>query len=277
MLVVGKNSYVGQFLCRHFAAQGARLSAVGSSDCNFLDSKQVHKLFQSLGGEPFTVLFLAVVNKSVKNSYAAFLENIQMTWNLVSGLREANVESLIFFSSVDVYGRRPRLPMTEATALDPDTWYGLSKSNGEWIVREELSSKCPTCILRIPGIFGRSESDRSVIGQLIANIRKEGKAFLHGEGKVLRDYVFAPDLCRAVERLLARKAVGTFNLATGKSISLLQILEKIREVLGLDFEVVHLPANEERNFDMRYDIGKLSAALGEFDFSPLQAGLRSYL
>jgi UDP-glucose 4-epimerase len=277
VLVVGKNSYVGDFLCRHFSAQGATVSAVGSADCNFLDAAQVHELFKSLGEKPITILFLAVINKPVQNSYSAFLENIQMVWNLVSNAVDANVESLIYFSSVDVYGRSPTLPMNEATSLDPDSWYGLAKSTSEWIVREELGSKIPTCILRIPGIFGASRNDRSVIGQLIASIRHEGKVLLHGDGQTLRDYVFAPDLCCVVERLVARKVTGTFNLATGKSVSLLQILETIREVLGVDFEVIRLPANAERNFDMRYDTAKLSAALGEFEFTPLSAGIRSYL
>jgi nucleoside-diphosphate-sugar epimerase len=80
-----------------------------------------------------------------------------------------------------------------------------------------------------------------------------------------------------VERLVTRKASGTFNVATGTSVSLLQILEAIRQELRIDFEVVHLPANTERNFHMRYDNSKLSAAIGKFDFSPLTAGIRSYL
>ena len=277
VLVVGKNSYVGEFLCHYFSAQGASVSAVGSSDCNFLDSAGVHSLFKSFGGKPFTILFLAVVNKSVDNSYSAFVDNVQMAWNLVSNAHDVNIDSLIYFSSVDVYGRSPTLPMTEATSLDPDTWYGLSKSTSEWIVREELGSRCPTCILRIPGIFGASRNDRSVIGQLISSIRQKGKVYVHGDGQVQRDYVFALDLCRVVESLIARKVRGTFNVATGKSVSLLQILETIREVLGVDFEVVHRSVDKERNFDMRYDIARLSAALGEFDFSPLSAGIRSYL
>ena len=277
ILLVGKNSYVGEFLCQHFSAKGATVVAVGSSDCNFLDSQSVHALFKSFGEKTFTIIFLAVVNKSVDNSYSAFLDNVQMVWNLVSGARDANVESLVYFSSVDVYGRAPKLPMSETTSLDPDTWYGLSKSTSEWIVREELGSKFPTSLLRIPGIFGRSRNDRSVIGRLIATIQKEGKSYIHGDGKLLRDYVFAPDLCHVVERLITRKASGTFNVATGTSVSLLQILEAIREGLGSDFEVVHLPANAERSFDMRYDTSRLSAAIGKFDFSPLSAGIRSYL
>jgi UDP-glucose 4-epimerase len=277
ILVVGKNSYIGDFLGRHLSAQGANVSAVGSSECNFLDSTAVHELFRSFGGKPYSILFLAVVNKTVDNSYSAFLDNVQMAWNLVSGARSEKVESLIYFSSVDVYGSSPGLPMSEATALDPDTWYGLSKATSEWIVREELRSKCPTCILRLPGIFGHAPNDRSVIGRFVSTIRQEGKVYLRGDGKVLRDYVFAPDLCRAVERLVARRVSGTINLATGQSVSLRQILDSIREVLGVHFEVVHLPADAERSFDMRYDTAKLCAALGEFDFSPLSAGIRSYL
>src|SRR5438067_4047901 len=179
VLLVGKNSYVGEFLCQHFSAKGATVVAVGSSDCNFLDSASVSELFKSFGGKPFTIIFLAVVNKDVDNSYSAFLDNVQMAWNLVSAARNANVESVVYFSSVDIYGRAPKLPMTEATSVDPDTWYGLSKSTSEWIVREELGSKFPACLLRIPGIFGRSPKDRSVIGRLIATIRKEGKAYIH--------------------------------------------------------------------------------------------------
>jgi UDP-glucose 4-epimerase len=277
ILIAGKNSYVGEFLRDHFAAQGAHVSAIGSSDCNFLDAGQVQEFFKTLSGEPLTIVFLAVVNKNIRNSYSAFLENVQMAWNLVSNLGDVNVESLIYFSSVDVYGRSPSLPMSETTPLDPDTWYGLSKSTSEWIVRKESPSNCATCILRLPGIFGRSQADRSVIGRLISSIRQEGKAYIEGDGAVLRDYVFAPDLCRVVERLIARKTSGTFNLATGTSVPLRDILATIRETLGIDFEVVHLPANVERNFDMCYDTVKLSAALGEFDFLPLQAGIRSYL
>jgi UDP-glucose 4-epimerase len=277
ILVVGKNSYVGEFLCQHFSAKGATVVAVGSSDCNFLDSHSVQALFKSFGEKAFTIIFLAVVNKTVDNSYSAFLDNVQMVWNLVSGARDANVESFVYISSVDVYGRAPKLPMSETTSLNPDTWYGLSKSTSEWIVREEVGSKFPTCLLRIPGIFGRSRNDRSVIGRLIATIQKEGKAYIHGDGKLLRDYVFAPDLCQVVERLITRKASGTFNVATGTSVSLLQILEAIREAFGIEFEVVHLPANAERSFDMRYDTSRLSAVIGKFDFSPLSAGIRSYL
>ncbi len=61
------------------------------------------------------------------------------------------------------------------TAAMDDSWYGLAKSTSEWIVRAKLSSRFPICILRIPGIFGASMKDRSVIGQFVASIRRQGK------------------------------------------------------------------------------------------------------
>ena len=182
-----------------------------------------------------------------------------MAWNLVSSARDANVESLIYFSSVDAYGRSPELPMSETTSLDPDTWYGLSKSTCEWIVREELRSKGPTCILRIPGIFWmlweRQERHRPVN-------REHPES---GEGVHSRRWQAAPGLRFCSGSLPDRRTFGcahgrrTFNVATGTSVSLLQILEDIREALGIDFEVVHLPANVDRSFDMRYDIARPSA------------------
>ena len=103
VVIIGKNSYVGEFLCQHFSARGAAVVAVGSSDCNFLDAASVRQLFKSFGRKPVTIIFLAVVNKDVDNSYAAFLDNVQMAWNLVSSAPDANLQSVVYLSSVDVY------------------------------------------------------------------------------------------------------------------------------------------------------------------------------
>src|SRR6187200_2583729 len=57
VLIIGKNSYVGEFLCRHSSGKGADVVAVGSSECNFLDSCSVHRLFESVGEKPFAIIF----------------------------------------------------------------------------------------------------------------------------------------------------------------------------------------------------------------------------
>src|SRR5205814_2256103 len=101
VLIVGKNSYVGEFLCHHLISKGARLTAVGSSDCNFLEVESVQHLFETLRGEPLTVLFLAVVNKDVRNSYFALLDNVKMACNLVSSIRQERKVSVHGDGKVD--------------------------------------------------------------------------------------------------------------------------------------------------------------------------------
>ena len=277
VLLVGKNSYVGRFLGEHLEAAGATIIGVGSAECNLLDRDQVRRLLDSLGAEPFSVLFLAVINKPTGNTFSTFLDNVKMLQEFVANLEGHPVEALIYFSSVDVYGRAPSLPISEGTEINPDTWYGLSKSTSEWIVENELGAGVRKCILRLPGVFGKSPVDRSAIGRLITSIRKERKVYIRGDGKIRRDYVFAEDLCRAVEHFIVSDASGVFNLATGRSVSLLQILATIRETHGEDFEIAHLNADSERNFDLSFDIAKLSRTIGEFAFTPLSESIRSYL
>ena len=198
----------GGFSLPAFSARGAAVSAVGSADCNFLDAARVHELFKISrrkadhysfpgGGKQECRQLLFRIPGQHPDGVEPRVERAR---------RERRV--VIYFSSVDVYGRSPTLPMNEATSLDPDTWYGLAKSTSEWIVREELGSRVSNLHSTDPGNFWRLREGRSVIGQLVASIRGQGKVCVHGDGKTLRDYVFAPDLCRVVERLVTQRSAA---------------------------------------------------------------------
>ena len=131
-------------------------------------------------------------------------------------LRDVYVEIRSFISvPSDVYGRSPELPMSETTSLDPDTWYGLSKSTSEWIVREESNANCPTCILRLPGIFGRSPKDRSVIGRIDLEHREGGKLMSMAMAGSARLRFCSRSVPASSKRLVARKAGGDVQSATG--------------------------------------------------------------
>src|SRR6266850_6283274 len=127
LLVVGRRSYVGGCFAAYAQARQPGTMALSSQDCNFLDREQVLSFFRSVGQEPLTVVFCAVINKSPANSFASLCDNLAMVNNLIDGAALANVESLIYLSSVDVYGNRPQVPLTEESSINPDTWYGLAK------------------------------------------------------------------------------------------------------------------------------------------------------
>src|SRR5689334_3011306 len=125
--VFGKNSAIGRPLVAALSSRGFDVVSAGSADCDFRDASAVARYFDRLAGSPLAVVFLAVVNKTVQNSYDAFVENVSMVRNLAAGLRRVTADSLLYFSSADVYGRPDALPITERTPIAPDTWYGLAK------------------------------------------------------------------------------------------------------------------------------------------------------
>lgn len=277
LIVVGKNSYIGRCFVEFAVSQGERVIALSSKDCNFLIVPEVLDFFRHLDDAPHTVVFFAVVNKSVDNSFQAFLDNVQIVKHLIDGCRHASIASIVYFSSVDVYGAHPALPITEQSRVNPDTWYGLAKYTCEWMLTASGDMTCPVTVLRIPGVFGYAPNDRSVIGRMIASIRREKRIFVNGEGRALRDYIYVLDLCRLLEILIPLKCCKVLNVASGESRSILEIASLVGCVLGMDFEIVHRPSDPARDFDLVFDNRSLISLVPDFRFSSLKEGVRTYL
>lgn len=278
LLLVGAHSYIGSRLAEYASARGAVVTSVTSSDCDFLDRRAVERLFGSLQGGPHAVVFLAVVNKPVRNSFESFLDNVRMVQHLVEGCQRqrAAVSSLTYFSSVDVYGNRPAVPITEASRLDPDSWYGQAKATGEWMLTRG-GFDFPVAILRVPGVYGPAAQDRSVIGRIVSSVREGRPVTITGDGAARRDYVFREDVCRLVERLLPMRYDGVLNVATGTSYAVRDIVRLAGQAMGRDARLVHGPSDPARDFDLAFDTARLASVVKDFRFTALPAGLRSYL
>jgi UDP-glucose 4-epimerase len=277
VIVVGKNSYVGRRFTDFATTQGVEVIALGSAECNFLDAEEVYQFFRQLDDVPHTIVFFAVVNKTVENSYQALLDNMQMIRHLMDGCRLANIKSVIYFSSVDVYGAHPGLPITEKSRVNPDTWYGLAKANAEWMLSTSGEMPCPVTILRIPGIYGHADHDRSIIGAMVRRVIQEKKVVIFGDGKTKRDYVWIDDLCCLLWELVPLKHLGVLNIVTGQAHSLNTIVEKLRQVLDIDFEVPHELADTGREFDLIFENKILCSLFPNFQFQDLKVGIKSYL
>jgi nucleoside-diphosphate-sugar epimerase len=276
LVIIGGSSYVGNYLHRYCFDRGLDVTAATSKDCNLLEPDAVAAFFSSLGPAPCSVVFLAVLNKQMENSYRSLTLNNQMAKNFLDGLNSARVESVIWFSSVDVYGAAPRLPITEDTAINPDTWYGLAKYNGEWMAATSGELTCPVAVLRIPGVFGNSTNDRSVIGKMVKSVCETGQLVINGNGRILRDYVFIDDVARAVTELVPLRYRGTLNLVTGTSRAILEVAELLRGALGDDFAIEHRAPDGGREFDLCFDNGRFTSVLPTFEFTDISTGMRTY-
>ena len=251
--------------------------AISSADCDFRDSAAVKQMFCALPDAPVTVVFCAVINKWKALSYQAYSENTALIYNFVRYYKLAPVKRIIYFSTSEVYGRRPLTPITEDTCIDPDSWYGLAKYVGEWSLLSSGEVKCPVTVLRIPGIYGAWSNDHSVIGKMVRALKERGSVEVTGSGNTLRDYVFLPDLSDVVIQLLSTTHHGIINVGTGESVTISSIGEAVCRAFGMAERVTPIAADTTRAFDLVFDTSTLRRVLPEVSFTKLDTGIRSYV
>lgn len=278
VIIFGKNSNIGAAIVKSFSKEGARLRSFGSQECNFLKREDCVRFLKKLSPEePCSIVFLSVISKWLRNDYESLLENMAMVNNFIAAQSYINVKQIIYFSSVDVYGTSPVLPISEETKIDPDTWFGLAKYCCEWELRHSPLIKCPLTVLRIPGVYGNPHNDRSAVSKFIYDIKDKGRVEISGSGAILRDYIHTQDVVRMLKLLIQRPYNGTLNLTTGISNSLLEIVEIIKRIVPDQFEVTHKPSDLKREFNLSFDISKLKSLFPELKFMNLESGILSYL
>jgi UDP-glucose 4-epimerase len=274
IIILGSSSYIGGYLVQYFQSRGANIVRANSTNCNLLDKESVNSFFESLPKKKYLLVFLSVINRPEGDSLDGLQKNTLMAGNFVQAVDHHKISSVIYFSSVDIYGNHHELPIREDTPLQPDNWYGLAKVNCEWILKHELDSEIPLTIFRIPGVYGASPGERSIIRKFLTDIFERKKVTVFGDGSTLRDYVHVQDVAQSIEHLVNKSMVGAVNVVTGKSYSILQILNIMKDALATQWQIEFIEQNQ-RSFDLVFDNSKLLKIVPKFNFTKLETGIES--
>ncbi len=144
-------------------------------------------------------------------------------------------------SSSEMFGKVQETPQTEKTPFYPRSPYGVAKVYGHFITvnyRESFDMFC------VSGILFNHESPRRGKEFVTRRITHGAAAIKLGIEKKLhlgnlaakRDWGYAGDYVRAMWLMLQRPTPEDFVIATGKSHSVKQFVEKAFEAAGLDWK-----------------------------------------
>lgn len=187
------------------------------------------------------------------------------------------VKSFVFASTLDVYA-----PTAEGVSLDeesltaPAGLYGASKLFGETLVRIEAKRRGFTCaVLRYGHLFGPGEEAyRKLIPQTIRQLRRGDLPTLHGDGGALRDFLYVDDAVEATVRAAALgDLTGPLNIVRGESRPIREIVEILVGLTGFDGGIKFL-TDRDPGRSLRFDAGRMRAALGSWPLVSLEDGLR---
>jgi UDP-glucose 4-epimerase len=214
-------------------------------------------LIRSLGSFDACVHFAARIEpgESMRFPEVFFSNNVASTFRLLEALVHSGVERFVFSSSCAVYGNQVEMPIDESRSIQPQSPYGQSKR----MVEEGLSWLVSTGRLRAAsmryfnaagGTLAHPERHSPEIHLIpialdAADGRREyleifGDDYPTPDGTCIRDYIHVSDLAEA--HVLAISALEdhpelVLNLGSGVGFSNRQVVETIKRVTGLDFEV----------------------------------------
>jgi len=211
--------------------------------------------------------------------------NLTGTLNVLEAARKHGVRRVVMASSAAIYGNTPELPKREDMRPEPESPYAIGKITAEYYLRvfAQLYG-LETVSLRYFNVYGPRQDPSSMYSGVISRFTEAMTAgetpMVFGDGKQTRDFVFVKDVVQA--NLLAMRSTSegsgdVFNVGTGKSASLLDLLRILAKLTGND----NAPKFKDvRSGDIRHsvsDIGKAQKKLGYIPHYDLHAGLEQLI
>ncbi len=210
--------------------------------------------------------------------------NIGGTLNVLEACRKHDIKRLVFASSSAIYGNPEKVPVSEGQRPDPLSPYALSKLAGETYVRlyNQLYG-IETVSLRYFNVYGPRQNPDSpysgVISIFTKNVKLGKRLVVFGDGEQTRDFVNVKDVVSAnILAAQSKDAVGkAFNIGTGKSISLNEMISVLKKISGKKLNVVHEKPRKGEVKHSRADIGLAKKILGYEPTIEFEDGLKELL
>ena len=218
---------------------------------------------------------LPSVPLSVKEPVPSHGCNIDGTFNLLEGARQAGVKRVIYAASSSAYGDQPTLPSKESMSPMPISPYAVQKLTGEFYLSSYWQVYgLETVSLRYFNIFGpRQAADSAysgVLAKFITYMLEGRQPTIYGTGEQARDFTYIANVVSA--NLLAcsapaEKVAGrVFNIACGGQHTLNHIYKVLAKITGFSQPPLYGPA---RTGDILNSQADISAATSAFGYSPL--------
>lgn len=289
-LITGVAGFTGRYLAPLLAERGHEVYGLvhesageiyGVShayEADLVDLPKVKAIVEEV--RPDHVVHLAgvafVAHSDVEQIYRS---NVLGARQLLEALSEApeRPRSVLLASSANVYGNAREGELDETTSFTPANDYGVSKAAME-LVAKLYTSRLPVIVARPFNYTGRGQSSRFIIPKIVAHARERAPVIELGNLEVARDFSDVRTIVEVYGRLLHEpNAIGeTYNVCSGKAVSLHELLQMVFRLSGHQFEVrtsaAFLRATEVRV--LQGSKAKLEALIGVLPSISLEETLR---
>lgn len=288
-LVTGAAGFTGRYVAHALAERGHEVHGlvhthepdladiVRAHEADLADLDALKKVVAEV--QPDHVVHLAAI------AFVAHGDTEQMYRTNVVGTRQllealagspTTPSSVLIASSANIYGNAREGVLDETVPAAPANDYGVSKVATEYVAKL-YASRLPITVLRPFNYTGRGQSVDFLLPKIVAHARARAPVIELGNLDVARDFSDVRTVAAAYAKLLTEPAaIGeTFNICSGRAVSLREVVGMVSELSGHPLEVRVNPAfvraNEVRTLCGSPD--KLEKAIGPLDSIPLRQTL----
>jgi len=234
---------------------------------------------------------MSLVGESVKNPQKYFTNNLIGALNLLKVMLEHQVLKIVFSSTAAVYGEPKKVPIDEDDPKAPTNPYGESKLMIEKILKwygeayglfSIALRYFNACGAALDGSLGEDHEPESHLIPLAIQAalgqRKDFKIFGDDyptpDGTCIRDYIHVLDLAEAHIAALNgfQKGFQSYNVGTNHGFSVLEVIQMIKNVSGVNFET---PIGPRRTGDPSQLVAKAKKIKKELGWQPKYSDLKT--
>lgn len=295
-LITGDSGFIGRYLAAHLLASRPGIKVFGLShtatgpkgiehrECDLTDSERVHRNLTDI--RPDYVYHLAGTARVSQSAGMPeyYRSNVTATTFLLRSLQSLNRPVRFFLaSSVHVYGNQTDI-VGESSALEPIGHYGFTKYLAERAVEETVrgNPNFAAVIGRLYSCIGPGQAPGFVTSDLAHKLSlippDSTEPLSTGSLDAIRRFLDVRDAAPIFPSLLDKTRMGdveTYNIASPYELKIRDLVTQLVKVSGRHCRIQSEKSLHPNPFQgLRVSVDKLTRALPELKFRPLDATLR---
>jgi UDP-glucose 4-epimerase len=286
LLITGSSGFIGKSLRgaiedNKFEVIGLDRTATYPGDLRIdLRDDQVNHLIESF--KPEIIVHLAAqidVSSSFEDPVEDFLVNSLGTLKLIRSGIHSNCKNFVYIASGGaVYGAPDKLPSLETDKDFPMSPYGISKNVGEQYLRVLTGgTDMQWTSLALSNCYGGFElHKRGVIYEFWKALSMEHSPTIYGPENS-RDFINIEDVESAILLAINKPLNQRVNISSNTEISLLQLFNKMKNLMGVEIEPLLFPAKNGDVKRSRLDNSNALKLLGWKPKISIEKGLAKIL
>ena len=264
-LVLGGNGFIGSHVVDRLLRGGHRVSVLDRAPeqhraplagvdytlAEFDDFASIRNALRE-ADVVFHLISTTVPSTSNEDPVADIEGNLVATVRMLDMAVQEKISKLVFLSSGGtVYGVPDTVPVSENNPTRPICSHGVIKLAIErYLFMYKQLHGLNYTVLRVSNPYGERQGHidvQGVIGTFVQRILHDKRITIWGDGTVERDYIYVGDVAEACVSAAESDVVGVFNIGSGTSSSINDVVAALVNSTGTSIEPEYLPG---RDFDV---------------------------